>query len=292
MSDFTAWEMGWRLATFVGVLAVMAAWELWMPRRELRVPKGRRWIANLGLAALNTLVLRLLFPVAAMGTAALAAERGWGLLQLLELPSSARIVLTVILLDLAIYLQHLLFHAAPTLWRLHMVHHADLDFDLTTGIRFHPFEMILSMLLKLVVVAALGPPLLGVLLFEVLLNASAMFNHGNVRLPAPLDGVLRRVLVTPDMHRVHHSVLRREANSNFGFCLSWWDRIFGTYCAQPEWGHEGMTIGVEQLQELREQPIGRLLLLPFAAAPGPYPINRATQSEQRHDDQRDAPDPR
>jgi sterol desaturase/sphingolipid hydroxylase (fatty acid hydroxylase superfamily) len=281
MSEFLAWEAELRLGAFISVLAAMGVWELLAPQRDLRLPKRGRWIANLSLAALNTLVLRLLFPAAAVGVAAIASERGWGLLSQLDLPFAARVGLAVIGLDLAIYLQHLLFHAAPTLWRLHMVHHADLDFDLTTGIRFHPVEMILSMLIKLAVVAALGPPVLGVLIFEVLLNASAMFNHGNVRLPASLDRVLRHVVVTPDMHRVHHSVLCHETNSNFGFCLSWWDKVFGTYRAQPELGQQGMTIGIEQRQELSEESISRLLAMPFTAAPGPYPINSAS---------RDAPD--
>ncbi len=261
-----------RLGCFLAVFAAMTLWETLAPRRILRVSKGTRWTANLGIAALNTLLLRLLFPAAAVGAAALAADRGWGVLALLNLPALAAVPLSVVVLDLAIYLQHMLFHAAPTLWRLHRVHHADLDFDLTTGLRFHPIEVILSMLFKLSVVVALGPPVLAVLVFEVLLNATSMFNHGNVRLSASGDRVLRSVLVTPDMHRVHHSVLRQEENSNFGFCLSWWDRLFGTYRAQPTAGHEGMTIGTAQLQYAHHQTLGWLLRLPVLPSTGPYPI--------------------
>jgi len=265
-------EIGLRLTVFSAVFTAMALWELFAPRRALRLPKRARWTANLGLVALDTVVLRTLFPAAAVGAAAMAAERGWGLLALLGLPGWAAVPLSVVALDLAVYLQHLVFHAAPTLWRLHLVHHADLDFDLTTGLRFHPVEIVVSMLLKISVVVALGPPVLGVLLFELLLNGSAMFNHGNVRMPAALDRVLRAVLVTPDMHRVHHSVLRHETNSNFGFCLSWWDRLLGTYRAQPEVGHEGMTIGTEAFQEARHQSLAWLLRLPAVASTGPYPM--------------------
>jgi sterol desaturase/sphingolipid hydroxylase (fatty acid hydroxylase superfamily) len=265
-------EPALRLAAFIAVFAAMALWEGVAPRRGLRLPRRRRWIANLSLVGLNTVVVRLLFPSAAVGVAALAEERGWGVLTLLDLPSWAGVLLAVVVLDLAVYLQHVVFHAAPTLWRLHLVHHADLDFDVTTGLRFHPIEIVLSMLLKITVVAAVGPPVLGVLLFEVLLNATSMFNHGNVRLPLGPDRVLRAVLVTPDMHRVHHSLLRHETNSNFGFCLSCWDRLLGTYRAQPTAGHEGMTIGTEQLQAARDQTLGWLLRLPIRASAGPYPI--------------------
>jgi sterol desaturase/sphingolipid hydroxylase (fatty acid hydroxylase superfamily) len=251
----------------------MAIWEVVAPRRELRIPKRDRWVSNLSLVVLNTLILRLLFPGAALGAAVVAEERGWGLLQRMDFPSAIAITAGVIALDLAVYLQHLVFHAAPTLWRLHLVHHADLDFDVTTGLRFHPVEMVLSMVLKFSVVAALGPPALAVLVFELLLNASAMFNHGNVRIAGLVDRLLRCVLVTPDMHRVHHSALRQETNSNFGFCLSWWDRLFGTYRAEPTAGHEGMTVGVAHLQALRRQTLGTLLVLPLRATGGQYSFN-------------------
>jgi sterol desaturase/sphingolipid hydroxylase (fatty acid hydroxylase superfamily) len=183
-------------------------------------------------------------------------------------------VLSVLALDLVIYLQHVLFHAVPLLWRLHRVHHADLGFDVTTGLRFHPLEIGLSMLIKYAAIAALGPPAGAVLLFEVLLNAVTMFNHGNVRLPAALDRWLRLLVVTPDMHRVHHSILRKETNSNFGFNFPWWDRWFGTYRPQPAAGHGGMTIGIEQFRERRDSRLDRLLLQPLLAPPAGYPINR------------------
>lgn len=265
-------EVALRLGAFAAVFAGMGVWERLAPRRGLRAPRRSRWTANLGLVALNTLVLRLLFPAAAVGAAALAADRGWGLLTLVALPAGVAAALSVVALDLAVYLQHVVFHAIPTLWRLHQVHHADLDFDVTTGLRFHPIEIVLSMLYKITIVVALGAPVVGVLVFEVLLNATSMFNHGNVRMPARLDRVLRAVLVTPDMHRVHHSVLRYEANSNFGFCLSWWDRLLATYRAQPREGHEGMTIGTQQLQDARRQTLGWLLWLPVRSVPGTYPI--------------------
>jgi len=272
MSGVLTSEVVLRLGAFLAVFAAMAVWETVAPRRVLRMPKGARWTANLGVAALNTLLVRLLFPAAAVGAAAVAADHGWGVVALLNLPVWAAVPLSVVALDLAIYLQHVLFHAVPTLWRLHRVHHADLDFDVTTGLRFHPIETILSMFLKLSVVVALGPPVLAVLVFEVLLNATSMFNHGNVRLAGSGERVLRSVFVTPDMHRVHHSVLRQEANSNFGFCLSWWDRLLGTYRAQPMAGHEGMTIGTAHLQDARDQTLGWLLRLPALTSTGLYAI--------------------
>jgi len=272
MSGVLTSEVALRLGAFLAVFAAMAVWETVAPRRVLRMPKRARWTANLGVAALNSLLVRLLFPAAAVGAAAMAASRGWGVVALLNLPVWAAVMLSVVALDLAIYLQHVLFHAVPTLWRLHRVHHADLDFDVTTGLRFHPIEMILSMLFKLSVVVALGPPVVAVLVFEVLLNATSMFNHGNVRLAALGDRVLRSMLVTPDMHRIHHSVLRLEANSNFGFCLSWWDRLLGTYRAQPMASHEEMTIGTAQLQDAHDQSLAWLLWLPALASIGPYPL--------------------
>jgi sterol desaturase/sphingolipid hydroxylase (fatty acid hydroxylase superfamily) len=258
-------EVAFRFGAFAAVLAAMALWEGLAPRRPLREPKRGRWVANLGLAASSTLLVRLLFPAAAVGAAALASERGWGLFAWLGLPAWASVPLSIAILDLAIYFQHVVLHAVPLLWRLHRVHHADLDFDVTTGVRFHPLEVALSMLYKIAVVAALGAPVLGVLIFETLLNATSMFNHGNVRLPAAADRLLRSVLVTPDMHRVHHSVRSEETNSNYGFCLSWWDRSLGTYRAQPAEGHEGMTIGLESLQDARNQSLAWLLRLPALA---------------------------
>jgi sterol desaturase/sphingolipid hydroxylase (fatty acid hydroxylase superfamily) len=263
-----------RFGAFAGVFVAMALWELAAPRRALTVGRLRRWPGNLGVAALNTLLLRLVFPTAAIGVALLAEEKGWGLFHAIGAPAWLAIIAGVLLLDLAIYLQHVLFHAAPALWRIHRMHHADLDFDATTGLRFHPIEIVLSMGIKMGVVAALGAPALAVLIFEVLLNATSIFNHGNVRMPAQLDRILRWIVVTPDMHRVHHSILPRETNSNFGFNLPWWDRLFGTYRAQPSAGHDAMTIGIEQFRDPHELRLDRMLLQPLRGGVRPYPLGR------------------
>lgn len=263
-----------RLGTFFGVFLAMAVWEAAAPRRARAFSRLTRWPSNLVIVALNTALVRLLLPTTAVGLALLGAGRGWGLLNNLPVPPWAAIVASVVLLDAAIYLQHVMFHAVPALWRLHRMHHADLDFDVTTGARFHPIEIILSMLIKFGVVAALGAAPLGVLIFEVVLNATSMFNHGNVRIPVPLDRVLRLLVVTPDMHRVHHSILVDETNSNFGFNLPWWDRLLGTYRAQPAAGHDGMTIGIEQFRASRELWLDRMLVQPFRGAAGRYAITR------------------
>jgi sterol desaturase/sphingolipid hydroxylase (fatty acid hydroxylase superfamily) len=254
---------GVRLGVFFGIFALMAAWEVAAPRRALQESKAIRWASNLALVVLNSVLLRLLFPAAAVGVAAFVAERGAGLFNIFAVPYPLAIVLSLLVLDLAIYLQHLMFHAMPILWRVHRMHHADLDFDVTTGARFHPLEMILSMLIKFAVILLLGPPVLAVLIFEVLLNAMAMFNHSNVRIPQPWDRALRWLMVTPDMHRVHHSIDAPEHNSNFGFNLPWWDRLFGTYCAQPEAGHERMIIGIKQFRSQRDLWLDQMLLEPF-----------------------------
>ena len=261
-----------RLGAFASVFAAMALWETLAPRRRQAVGRLGRWPGNLGVVVIDALLVRLIFPTAAVGVALVAQVGGWGLLPVLDVPSWLAIVIAVIALDLAIYLQHVLFHAVPVLWRLHRMHHADLEIDVTTGARFHPIEILLSMAIKLGVVAALGAPAVAVLIFEVLLNASSMFNHGNVRLPQRLDRVVRWLVVTPDMHRVHHSILPRETNSNFGFNLPWWDRLFGTYRAQPHAGHEGMTIGIEQFRDPRELRLDRMLAQPFRGNAGPYPL--------------------
>ena len=251
-----------RGAAFFGVFAVMMSWEFVSPRRVLSLGRWR-WVHNLALVALNTALLRLIFPAAAVGIAAYAEARGFGLLRLIDLPFWVAAVVAFLVLDLAIWFQHLVFHLVPWLWPIHRMHHADQDIDTTTGLRFHPIEIVLSMLYKGALVVALGAPVAAVLVFEVVLNATSLFNHGNVRLPLWLDGILRRVVVTPDMHRVHHSVIRREHDSNFGFNLSVWDRLFGTYCAQPEAGHEGMRIGLPDFRSPREQWLDRLLTQPF-----------------------------
>jgi len=261
-----------RLGFFLGVFVVMAVWELVLPRRRLRAAKSARWFANLGVMVVSTVVVRIVFPTAAVGMALVAAERGWGLLNNLDLTPVVAIVASMVMLDLVIYLQHDLFHAVPALWRLHIVHHADIDFDITTGLRFHAAEIVLSMLIKLAAVTVLGPPAVAVILFEVVLNATAIFNHGNVRLPAVVDRVLRWIVVTPDMHRVHHSVKPAETNRNFGFNLPWWDRLLGTYRDQPEVGHEAMTIGLSQFQDRPRQSLPWLLALPIAGRLGSYPM--------------------
>jgi sterol desaturase/sphingolipid hydroxylase (fatty acid hydroxylase superfamily) len=252
-----------RLGVFIGVLVVMAAWELAAPRRRQEVPKFLRWSNNLAVVALDTVFVRLLFPLTAVAWAQYASAQGWGVLNLMALPDWLAIIAAILVLDLAIYWQHVAFHAMPLFWRLHRMHHADLEFDVTTGLRFHPGEILLSMAIKFVVIAALGAPALAVLVFEVLLNATSMFSHSNARLPLSLDRWLRRAIVTPDMHRVHHSVMPDELSTNFGFNLSWWDRLFGTYRPQPKRGHDGMTIGLEDFRSPRELWIDRMLVQPL-----------------------------
>jgi sterol desaturase/sphingolipid hydroxylase (fatty acid hydroxylase superfamily) len=268
-----------RLSIFGGVFAVMAAWEVLAPRRDIRIRRGMRWPGNIGIIVLDTLLVRLMFPLTAVGLALVAEARGWGLFHAVDLPVWAGVLLAVIALDLAIYLQHVLFHAVPVLWRLHRMHHADLEVDVSTGARFHPVEILLSMGIKLGVVAALGAPALAVLIFEVLLNATSMFNHSNVRMPFWLDRILRWIVVTPDMHRVHHSVVVRETNSNFGFNLPWWDRLFGTYRDQPAAGHEAMIIGITQFRAPGEQRLDRMLTQPFRDDHQSYALGRRGQAQ-------------
>tara|TARA_B100000614_G_scaffold191846_1_gene172844 strand:+ start:1083 stop:1946 length:864 start_codon:yes stop_codon:yes gene_type:complete len=263
-----------RLVAFGGVLVVMAVLEAAMPRRQRSQGRVRRWISNLGVVVVSAVLVRLVFALLATGVAVIAEERGWGLFNNVDLPYWLVFLASILLLDLVIYLQHVLFHAIPTLWRLHMMHHTDLDLDVTSGLRFHPIEIVLSMVIKMAAVAALGPPAAAVVVFEVLLNATAMFNHANFRLPLGVDRILRLIVVTPDMHRVHHSIYPNETNSNYGFNFPWWDRLFGTYRPQPMEGHEGMTIGLEEYRDGSALALHRLLVLPFIARLGPYPINR------------------
>jgi len=268
-----------RLAAFGSVLLGMMLWELLAPRREQRIGRTYRWPSNLAVVVLDTLLLRLMFPLGAVALALLAEAHGWGLFNSLSLPQWLSVAISIILLDLAIYLQHVLFHAVPALWRLHRMHHADLEFDVTTGVRFHPIEILLSMGIKLGVVAALGTPALAVLAFEILLNATSIFNHGNVRLPARLDRILRLFVVTPEMHRVHHSIKVSETNSNFGFNLPWWDHLFGTYGDQPEAGHVAMTIGISQFRQRRELRLDRMLTQPFRGGTQHYPLGEREAAE-------------
>lgn len=260
-----------RISAFAGLLIAMALWEQIAPRRPTIAARGPRWVSHLGLAILNTVAVRLLLPATAVGVAVMAEREGWGVINQHALPGWLGLVISLVVLDLVIYLQHVLFHTVPVLWRLHRVHHADLDFDVTTGIRFHPLEILLSMLLKFVAIAALGAPAVAVLTFEVVLNATSMFNHGNVRLAGAIDRWLRWVVVTPDMHRVHHSSNRLETNSNFGFNLPYWDRLFGTYTDQPGAGHDGMEIGIEGWRdEHRLERVPGILLLPFRDGGTPH----------------------
>ena len=255
-------ELAVRLGAFASVFGLMAAWEVAAPARALRLPRADRWRANLGLALLNTLLVRVLLPGSAIALAGLAQESGWGLLNRFEPAPWAALIAGAVVLDFVIYLQHVLFHTVPALARLHAVHHADPDFDLTTGIRFHPLEILLSTLVKFAAIVALGPPVLAVLVFEVLLNVSAMFNHANVALPMWLEARVRRLLVTPGMHRIHHSVIENERNSNYGFCLSVWDRWLGTYTPAPR---GELDIGLADRRDPREVATLRgVLELPFA----------------------------
>lgn len=270
-----AYERQIRLGLFVGVFVIVALWELAAPRRVLKLSRQQRWTANLGIAVINTVLVRLVFPTAAVGMAALSAERGWGLLNNFEVPFWLAVPLAVVALDFVVWLQHVMVHAVPVLWRLHRVHHADLDYDLTTGARFHPLEILLSMGIKFAAIVLLGAPVVAVVMFEVLLSACAMFNHGNLRLSASVDRVLRWFLVTPDMHRVHHSVEDDESNSNFGFNLTWWDRMFGTYQAEPRAGQVGMTIGIRSHTDPKEvSRLPGMLVMPFRGKVTGYAINR------------------
>lgn len=269
------YEVEIRLTFFFGIFAIMAAWEVVAPRRVLTVSKTIRWANNLGLVFLNSFMLRLLFPAAAVGVAAYANQANWGLLNIYDVPFLLAVFISVIAMDFVIYLQHVLVHAIPALWRLHRLHHADLDYDVTTGARFHPIEIILSMLIKFATIVVLGPPVIAVVIFEIVLNAMAMFNHANIKLPLGLDKRIRLFFVTPDMHRVHHSVEDDEANSNFGFNLSVWDRLFGTYRDQPRAGHEGMTIGIHGYKNLKQVAwLPGMLMLPFKGKISGYVINR------------------
>lgn len=256
-------EIAVRLGCFAAVFIAMALWEWFAPRRRLTAGRRPRWPGNLGILAIDIIAVRLLVPTAAVGIALVAAAHGWGLFNLLALPAWAAIPVGVIAFDLVIYSQHVVFHHVPVLWRLHRMHHADLDIDVTTGVRFHPLEILLSLAIKMAAVLALGAPALAVLIFEVLLNATSMFNHSNVALPPRLDAIVRWIVVTPQMHQVHHSIERAETDSNFGFNLPWWDRLFGTYRAKPSAGEQGMTIGLPIFRDVAELAIVRLLTQPF-----------------------------
>ena len=264
-----------RLGVFFGILVVMFLWELIAPRRPLTTSKITRWFSNLGLVLIESIVVRLVFPTALAGITLLVQQRGWGLFNQFELPYLLKIIFSVLILDFVIYLQHIMFHSVPLFWRLHMVHHTDMDIDVTTGVRFHPVEIILSLGIKMIVVILIGAPLAAVLIFEIILNGTSMFNHGNVRYSQNIDSILRLLVVTPEMHRVHHSTIRWETNSNLGFNFPWWDRLFGTYRGQPAKGHLEMTIGLEPYKEPKKLTLPWLLVLPFIGKLGKYPMTRS-----------------
>jgi sterol desaturase/sphingolipid hydroxylase (fatty acid hydroxylase superfamily) len=269
-----------RLIFFFGVLLSMAVWEAIAPRRPLSVGKGWRWLSNLGMMVVNTIAVRVVFALGVVCVAVVAQERGWGGFNNVPFPSWLAVLLSVLALDFIIYLQHVLFHAVPLFWRLHMVHHADLDFDVTTGLRFHTVELLLSMGIKVAAVVLLGAPAVAVLIFEVLLNATSMFNHSNVQMPLWVDRIVRLFVVTPDMHRVHHSVVPNETNSNFGFNIPWWDFLFGTYRGQPSAGHREMTIGLSQFRGEWVDRLHWMLAMPFIWRPADYPINRRSPDRE------------
>ncbi len=268
-----------RLGFFFGILVAMFLWEVIAPRRPLTTSKAARWVTNLGLVFIDSFLARLVFPTALVGVALLAQQRGWGLFNQFEQSAWLKIIFSVLILDLAIYLQHILFHSVPLLWRLHMVHHSDMDIDVTTGVRFHPIEIFLSMGIKMAVLVLTGAPPASVMIFEIILNGTSMFNHGNVHYSEHFDSFLRLIVVTPEMHRVHHSTIRWETNSNLGFSFPWWDRLFGTYRPQPAKGHLEMTIGLDQYKEPRKLTFLWLIALPFIGKLGKYPMTRSPGTE-------------
>ena len=276
-----AQELTIRLSFFFGVFGLIAFLEAVFPRRKRQHGRMLRWYANLGIVFLNSGIARVAMPVVPMALAALTAEKGWGLFNIVEVPEWIALVASVILLDFFIYFQHVMVHAVPLFWRLHRMHHADLDYDVTTGARFHPIEILLSLWIKLAVIMILGPPVVAVLIFEVVLNAMAMFNHGNLRLPLGLDNFLRLLVVTPDFHRVHHSSIPAEANRNFGFNISLWDRLFGTYKAQPTKGHDDMEIGIDIFREPKDLHLHRMLLQPLYSEGRRYAFNDKHQEESQ-----------
>lgn len=267
MLEFAMSEAGLRLAAFLAIFGGMAAFELWSPRLERTemagAMKARRWRTNLAMVILSSVILRIVFPAAAVGAALWAEARGYGLFNTLPVAPALAGIVSFVILDFAVWLEHVASHKIPLFWRIHRMHHADTGFDLTTGLRFHPIEIVLSMFWKAGIVVALGAPAAAVLIFEIVLNGTSMFNHSNARLPLALDRRLRLVLVTPDMHRVHHSSIKRETDSNYGFNFPFWDRLFGTYRPQPERGHDGMEIGLEDFRDEAPSRLGWALMLPF-----------------------------
>ena len=263
-----------RLSFFTGMFFIVSVWELLAPRRQPQYSKSRRWYSNIGIVIVNSLVIRWGFSLLPVSLALLAQDRSWGLFNNITSPDIIRVIVSFLILDCVIYLQHIMFHAVPLLWRLHRMHHTDLDYDVTTGIRFHPLEIIISLVIKLGIIAVIGPTAIVVVIFEVVLNLTAMFNHGNIFISFRFDKILRWLVVTPDMHRVHHSIDPKETNSNFGFNFPWWDRLFGTYRAQLEKGHLKMTIGINQFRDPQNLHLHQMLIQLFIGATEDYPINQ------------------
>lgn len=278
---FFQYESYIRLGSFIGLYALFSIWEISHPKRILLHSRRLRWVSNFGLIILSSILVRFIFPTAAVGIALLAEQNQWGLLYYFELPLLIHLVAAFILLDLSLYFQHVMFHALPLFWRFHRVHHSDLDFDITTGLRFHPFEMIISILIKFVTIASIGAPVLAVVIFEILLNAGSMFSHSNIKIPRSLEKVVRWFIVTPDMHRIHHSMSENETNSNFGFFISNWDRLFGTYVQQPRKGHTDMNIGLPDFREPKWQDIRWLIYLPFVSKITNYAINKRNMESEK-----------
>lgn len=271
---FFQYESVIRLGSFLGLFALLTIWEISSPKRELLQLRRFRWFSNIGLIVISSVLIRFIIPTAAVGVALHVEQHQVGFLNLYNMPFIVQFLLAFILMDLAIYFQHVMFHALPMFWRFHRVHHSDLDCDITTGLRFHPFEMIISILFKFLVILSIGAPVLAVVIFEVILNAASMFTHSNIKLPSAIEPIVRFIIVTPDMHRIHHSMNENETNSNFGFFISIWDRLFGTYIKEPEKGHENMEIGLSFFREPKWQNLRWLIYLPFVTQIHGYAINK------------------
>ncbi len=252
-----------RLTFFLSILLIVGVWELQKPRLILKNSKLIRWVSNLGIVFLNSVLLKIIFPLTATGLAIYAETKGWGVFNIVSIDPTLKVILSILMLDMVIYFQHVMFHAVPLFWQLHQMHHVDLDYDVTTGSRFHPIEIILSMGVKFTFIVLLGVPALAVILFEIILNGAAMFNHGNIYIPPQIDKYLRLFIVTPDMHRIHHSVVVKETHSNFGFNVPWWDRLFGTYIAEPEAGRTQIEIGTPKFRDAKYLGLHWMLILPF-----------------------------
>jgi len=270
-----------RLGSFLGLFILLMAWEVASPKRKLLQLRRFRWFSNIGLIVTSSILIRFIIPTAAVGVALLAEKDNLGFLNYFDLSTTAHFIIAFILMDLAIYFQHVMFHALPMFWRFHRVHHSDLDCDISTGLRFHPFEMIISILFKFVIIISIGAPVIAVVCFEIILNAASMFTHSNIKIPANLEKLVRWIVVTPDMHRIHHSVNENETNSNFGFFISVWDRLFGTYINEPKEGQQNMEIGLHSFRQAKWQNLRWLIYLPFVSSINDYAINKRTMEKNK-----------